>query len=227
MSAAQSNNPYAAAMAPTSVYEQEYQFPPRQPGQSLGYFANAGSQPDLHRQTQNVPALLQVPQRPAQQRQRSASSSNVPTGRNVSLLSPNPGPPLTKHSANKSHSNLAQLFNVENPYTDVHPASLRHASGDQLVVPRKAAPTQVYPVFITPPAVAVPNARVNADYNFVNAKGQPIVASLPKKKRGLFSSAKLSKSHDTAMGPAAWIAGQAEKVPYDLALLASGAKVSF
>jgi hypothetical protein len=114
---------------------------------------------------------------------------------------------------------LTQLYNVNNNQNVHHRHSL--LSGG----PEVGSPSHRV---VSAPPPAIPNAVVDPKYNFVTEYGIPLTAVTQKRKKGFFSSSKLlHKEKERAVGPAAWIAGQAQKLPYDLALLASGVKVSY
>jgi hypothetical protein len=85
------------------------------------------------------------------------------------------------------------------------------------------------PSVLQHPPPALSNAKVDPSVNYLTAATQRdpnLKTTVPaKKKRGLFG-AKSKNAAEKIVGPSAWIAGGLDQIPYDVALLAGGAKVS-
>jgi hypothetical protein len=171
--------------------------------------------PDSANASPRSNARLSAHPPPHATRQRSASSSMLPTVRNKlrpGSRSPNASGQQSRSSVDHGQQQPGQVRGRQS-FDGLRQASLA-------VQGRHGARAVSTTALVAPP---VQNAAVDPSYNYVEPQ-QPQHAAL-RKKKGLFGGKADAKLLARAVQPAAWIAGSSAKPPYDVSLLASGARV--
>jgi hypothetical protein len=147
-------------------------------------------------------------------RQRSASSSFLPTVKNrlrAGSRSPNA-------SGQQSRSSVDRGLPPGQLHSRQSFDGLRQAS---LAVQGHHGARAVSTTALVGPPPVIPNQVVDPSYNYIQPE-QAAHGALKKKRWGGKADSKLL---NRAVQPAAWIAGTTARPPYDVSLLASGAKV--
>jgi hypothetical protein len=157
----------------------------------------------------------------AQTRQRSASSSQAQLHHHHN--SRTSGQSTLSNFSSQSVSDLQRLKPAQPSLRSRKSAgNLRSPPPYQSAMPQLHKPQPSLPKNAAP---AVPNTKVDASLNYMTPATAKDPTLKKKTKSGLFGG-KSSKHADKITGPSAWIVGQPQQVPYDVALLAGGAKVS-
>jgi hypothetical protein len=167
----------------------------------IGYLPVASPEPLMPQQFNSSQAT----------RQRAVSTSQAQS--HYQTLDPRFSGQSTMSSySSKSATDLQRLAQTQ------HALNSRKSHGNLRSQPSAASHLQ------KKPPTTIPNAKVDPSLNYMTPATAKDPTLKKKKGGGLFGGR--SKNVEKIIGPSAWVVGEEPKIPYDVALLAGGAKVS-